>query len=258
MRCSLILTTYNWKEALALSLESAISQSTPASEIIIADDGSREDTAKMIKSIAKKTTIPIIHVWQKDAGFQLSKIRNEAIKKSTTDYIIVSDGDMILHPFFIEDHLSCAKENHYIQGSRVLMDNEYSQKILKENIFTKPSFFSKYIRNRKNALYLPFLSKKICQKNSQELKRIRGCNFSLFKKDIYRVNGFNEDFKTWGREDSEFVQRLYNIDIKRKNLKFAAIQYHIHHESGHASSENDTLLEQTIVQKLTWCQNGIT
>ncbi|HIP30370.1 MAG TPA: glycosyltransferase [Sulfurospirillum arcachonense] len=258
MRCSLILTTYNWKEALALSLKSALSQSTAASEIIIADDGSRKDTAIMIKEMAKDSPIPIIHVWQKDEGFQLSKIRNKAIKKSTSDYIIVSDGDMILHSHFIKDHLACAKEGYYIQGSRVLMDESYSQKLLKNALFKTPTFFSKHIKNRKNSLYLPFLTKQVCQKRSQQLKRIRGCNFSLYKKDIYKVNGFNEDFKTWGREDSEFVQRLYNIGMKRKNLKFAAIQYHIHHKSGHASSENDMLLEQTITQKLTWCKNGIT
>ena len=109
MQASLILTTYNWKEALFLSLQSALAQSLPPAQILIADDGSREDTAIMIEEIAKTSPIPLIHVWQEDQGFRLSKIRNEAIKKATTEYIIVSDGDMILHPLFVRDHLRCAQ-----------------------------------------------------------------------------------------------------------------------------------------------------
>ena len=257
MQASLILTTYNWKEALFLSLQSALAQSLPPAQILIADDGSREDTAIMIEEIAKTSPIPLIHVWQEDQGFRLSKIRNEAIKKATTEYIIVSDGDMILHPHFVRDHLRCAQKRHYIQGGRVLLDEVYSKKLLEKRVFEKPSLFSKHIKNRKNALYLPRLSQMICQKKSQQLKRIRGCNFSLFKEDIYAVNGFNEDFQTWGREDSEFVQRLYNKGMHRKDLKFAAIQYHIYHKSGKASSANDALLEKTIAKRLTWCENGI-
>ena len=257
MRCSLILTTYNWTDALALSLTSALKQSHIPDEIIIADDGSSDETKKLIEKFALTSPIPIIHAWQEDEGFRLSKSRNEAIKKSTSEYVIVSDGDMILHPHFIKDHLRCAQKGVYVQGSRVLMDETLSQEVIKNGMFEKPSFFSKHIRNRKNALYMPFLSKRICRREITELKRIRGCNFALFKEDIESINGFNEEFNSWGREDSEFVQRLFNAGCKRKNLKFSAIQYHIHHESGNASSENDALLQYAIDKKLLYCEHGM-
>ncbi|MCI5209410.1 MAG: glycosyltransferase, partial [Candidatus Electrothrix sp. ATG2] len=44
MNVSLIITTYNWKEALELSLLSGLKQKKKPTEIIVADDGSRPDT----------------------------------------------------------------------------------------------------------------------------------------------------------------------------------------------------------------------
>ncbi len=257
MKCSLILTTYNWKEALKLSLTSALDQSHKPSEIIIADDGSRDDTRDLITKFQNSSDIPIIHVWQEDRGFRLAKIRNEAIKRCSYEYIIFSDGDMVLHPHFVKDHLNCAKKGTYIQGSRVLMGQRYTNKIFQAGHFIKPSFFSNDIKNRKNSLYLPLLSKLICKLQFQKLKSVRGCNFSLFKDDIYSVNGFNEEFNSWGREDSEFVQRLFNKGFYRVNLKFAAIQYHLYHKSSTVLDKNDELLDRAINEKTTWCEKGL-
>jgi hypothetical protein len=106
-------------------------------------------------------------------------------------------------------------------------------------------------------LRIPFLSSLICQRSNQNIDRIRGCNFSLFKEDIININGFNEDFKTWGGEDSEFVQRLFNNGIQRKNLKFSAIQYHIFHKEGKPNNDNTAILDNVINNNINWCENGI-
>ncbi len=257
MNCSLIITTYNWKEALELVILSALNQSILPNEIIIADDGSKEDAKQLIDAMSINSKVPIIHSWQKDDGFRLAASRNKAIFKSKYEYIIVIDGDMIIDKNFIKDHNNCAAKGLYIQGSRVLLQNNLSKKILENKLFQKPSFFSSQVKNKQNMFYIPFLTNIICNNSNQELKRIRGCNFSLFKEDIIKVNGFNEDFITWGKEDSEFVKRLYNIGIKRKNLKFAGIQYHLYHPEGNASNNNIDILNHTIKNKLKWCENGI-
>ncbi len=257
MTCSLIITTYNWYEALELSLKSVFMQTHLPNEIIIADDGSTFETKELIDKIAKESEIKIIHSWQKDDGFRLSRSRNLAISKSTSEYIIVIDGDMILEKNFIADHLACAEQKKYIQGSRVLLDKNISNEILTNKFFLKPSIFSKRIINKHNMLYLPILRNFLCKRSNQKLHGIRGCNFSLFKKDIILVNGFNENFTKWGREDSEFVQRLYNIGIERKNLKFSGIQYHLYHKEGNLNAYNDEILKETIEKKLTWCKYGL-
>ena len=256
-KCSLIITTYNRPDALLKTLESVLYQTVPPDEIIVADDGSKEKTRELINNFAKNSFIPLKHSWQEDKGFRLARSRNLAIAKSSYDYIIVIDGDMILHKSFVEDHLACAQEGFYIQGSRVFLKENLTKDILADNKKVPDIVFSAGIKNRLNGIYAPLLSKLFCRKISRSHDSIRGCNFSLYKKDILEVNGFNEDITGWGREDSEFVERLYNNGVRRKNLKFRAIQYHLYHPEGSAASVNNAILQKAIDQKLKWCENGI-
>ncbi len=257
MRCSLIITTYNWSEALELVILSALGQTRLPDEIIIADDGSKQDTKELIEKYRHNSVVPIIYSWQEDQGFRLAHSRNLAISKSTCEYIIVVDGDMVLDSRFVKDHIRCSEKGTYIQGSRVLLMAEPTKSILNSKNLKNISFFMQNMKNRMNMIYAPWVSKVYCMFKNNELNRTRGCNFSLFKEDIIAVNGFNEDFVTWGKEDSEFVQRLYNNGVKRKNLKFSAIQYHLYHKEGNANENNIALLQNTIDKKLIWCINGI-
>ena len=135
MNCSLIICTYNWPEALTLVLSSVIAQSILPNEIIVADDGSGESTAKVIEELSKKVSIPIVHSWQEDIGCRIPHSRNRAIAKSNYEYIIVIDGDTVIHKDFIKDHKSFAKEGVYIQGSRVLLQSEFTNSLMKKDLF---------------------------------------------------------------------------------------------------------------------------
>src|SRR3546814_319958 len=106
--CSLIVSTYNWPEALTCCLNSIAAQTVLPTEIIIADDGSTEETKNATVDWSKRTHIPLIHVWHADQGFRLSEIRNKAIQRAAHPYIIQIDGDIILDSNFIEDHLKSA------------------------------------------------------------------------------------------------------------------------------------------------------
>ena len=97
------------------------------------------------------------------------------------------------------------------------------------------SFFSSELKNRKNAIYSKFLSL-IFSRKKNHLNGIRSCNLGFFKKDCLKVNGFNNDFEGWGREDTEFVVRLINSGFKRKTLRFKAIQFHLWHNENSRKS----------------------
>jgi len=257
MDCSLIICTYNWPEALKLVLSSALFQSVEPNEIIIADDGSSKTTAIVIEDLAKSTSIPIIHSWQKDNGCRISHSRNRAIAKSNFEYIIMIDGDTVLHYDFIKDHKRFACKKVYIQGSRALLQSKLTSKILSKSEFSKPVFFSEDSKNKINLLRLPLISKLMSYIKNQNLNRIRGCNYSIFREDIIEVNGFNEKITTWGREDSEFVQRLFNNGVKKQHLKFSGIQYHLYHDEKSHNSINDNFLKNAILKNSKWCQSGI-
>ena len=124
MKISLIITTFNWPESLLLVLKSVKNQTLKPDEIVIADDGSDEKTKNLISSFQKQFDINIIHSWQEDNGFRAARSRNKAIFKSSGDYIIMIDGDMVLHNNFINDHLINIENGYFIQGTRSLISEK--------------------------------------------------------------------------------------------------------------------------------------
>lgn len=257
MTISLIITTFNWKEALELVIQSVFKQTVMPNEIVIADDGSNEETARMIDRASTVFPVPIFHLWQENKGFRAAMVRNKAIARSTSEYIILVDGDMILHKDFVKDHRKAARPHFFSQGSRVLLTQDKTLQTLREKrvIF---SLFEYGLLNRKNALHLPTLSR-FFPGSPKSLKGIRTCNFAFWKSDALAVNGFNEDFEGWGREDSEFAARLLNSGLLRQNLRFRALAYHLFHphHSQDSLHRNQSILDRTISDRSVRCGNGI-
>ena len=110
MKISLLISTYNWPQALDLVLLSVEKLTCKPDELLIADDGSRTETTQLIDAFKKTSSITVRHIWHEDKGFKRSEILNKAIAKSTSDYIIQTDGDCILHPSFVKDHIFLAKK----------------------------------------------------------------------------------------------------------------------------------------------------
>lgn len=261
MKVSLLIATYNWPEALSLVLESVQNQSVLPNEIIIADDGSKDETRQLIENFKRKTTIELHHIWQEDKGFRLAEIRNKAIAKAQYDYIIQIDGDIILHKDYIKDHLHFAKKNTSITGPRVLLSKKATQLALTNKITTF-SPFTKNIKNRFNALHVPFINHFLKPKTAPIEKlifKVRGCNMSFWREDLLEVNGYEENFKTWGREDSELVARLLKKGVGLRKLRLAGIQYHLdHNEQDKNNIElNNAILEKNSATTSFWCENGI-
>jgi glycosyltransferase involved in cell wall biosynthesis len=257
LKISLIITTFNWKEALELSVLSVFQQIQLPFEIIIADDGSDSDTRQLIKSLQQISPIPIVHSWQQNKGFRLSRSRNKAISIAKGNYIILIDGDIVIEKNFIADHLEAARTNYFIQGSRVLLNADSTEKGL-ENKELCPCFSDPGVENRKNCIRSNLLSK-LFSFSSKRLPGIKTCNFAFWREHAEIVNGFNEDFIGWGREDSEFTARLLHSGIKRQNLRFKAVAYHLYHKinSRNHLKDNDKILKNTIKNRLVWCKNGL-
>jgi len=258
---SLIISTYNWAEALELVLLSLSQQTVMPLEVIIADDGSRIETRELIEHYQKTFAFPLVHIWHEDKGFRLAKIRNEAIKVAKGNYIIQIDGDIILHKDFVKDHMTNARVDHFISGSRVLLGEKLSGDLLKSKTDIH-RFFSKETTNLHYAFRLPLLSlffKKPMQDVQKVIRSVRGCNMSFWKKDLLQINGYNEAMIGWGREDSEISARLINIGLSKISLKFSAIQHHIYHpsQSKEGLNSNDLILEKTIKERIEYTVNGI-
>ncbi|MGE0770162.1 MAG: glycosyltransferase [Cyclobacteriaceae bacterium] len=254
---SLIISTYNREDALELVLLSVLKQTVPPTEVIIADDGSREGTKELIDRYRLKFAVPLIHCWHEDFGFRAGQIRNKAIAMASGEYIISVDGDMVLHKDFIKMHKQAAWRGRFIQGSRVLLSAAKTDEVLK----TKRTGFSVVesgIRNKINGIFSPFMSK-FATLPTTRLEGTKTCNMAFWRNDFIKINGFNEDIVGWGREDTEMAVRLMNNGILRYNLKFGGFGYHLYHpeNSREMLSANDRILKNTIESHLTRCTNGV-
>lgn len=255
--CTLVTPTYNWPEALDLLLLSILQQTILPNEVIIADDGSTEDTKNLISEFQKKFPVPLIHIWHEDIKNRKPAIMNKAIAASKYDYIIEIDGDIIMNKHFIKDHLAHAQKGHYLFGSRVNI-----KKGLLTKLFSKKKIhfrlFSKGIKKRARTIRFPFLMRFAKSVNVRSSK-LRGCNMSFWKTDFIKINGFNENLVGWGIDDSEMIQRMHNIGIQGKRLKNCGIAYHIYHNEQSRSQLdiNDEILRQTTENKLIFIEKGI-
>jgi glycosyltransferase involved in cell wall biosynthesis len=255
---SLIVSTYNWPEALNLCLLSISKQTLLPDEVIIADDGSSDETLKLIEKHKRNFPVPIIHIWQPDEGFQLSKIRNKAIAASSQKYIVQIDGDLILEAHFIEDHMAFRKENTFVSGSRVIMKSELSKKLV-ELEKSKVNLTSSGLLNKFNGLRLPFLSRRMDNYRQEDIYYLRGCNMAFWRNDLVKVNGYNEAFLGWGREDNEIGLRLIHSGVRKRIIKFSGIVFHIFHQekTRHGLNINDELMQLTATKKLSRCEIGL-
>ncbi|MFZ9129836.1 MAG: glycosyltransferase, partial [Pseudomonadales bacterium] len=104
MLISVIFTTYNSPAWLEKVLWGFHAQSDRGFEIVIADDGSGEETKWVIDRFKSETDLEIKHVWQPDDGFRKCKILNKALLAADGKYFVVTDGDCIPRHDFVFEH----------------------------------------------------------------------------------------------------------------------------------------------------------
>lgn len=257
---SLIIATYNWPQALALCLKSVSAQTKKPDEIIIADDGSGHETKKAIEDFKRTLSIPVKHIWHEDDGFRKSVIINKAVAASNADYILHIDGDVVLHNDFVRDHLNAARAQRFIGGSRVILDETLTNNVLSEMQLPTSILLNKHVHNKLNAVRLPVVSSLLSNFISpKKIENIRGCNMSFWRKDFIVVNGYNEDYIGWGREDSDLVVRFFIFGLKRTYFKLKGIVYHLHHKDFDRSflEKNDDLLNNAVQKKDYRCIKGV-
>lgn len=263
--CSLIITTYNQKERLALVLDSVRDLAVLPTEVLIADDGSAQDTRVLIESFAHDFPCPLRHIWHEDRGFRASEIRNKAIKAARGEYIIIIDGDMILEPHFVADHLTYAKPKVCLQGSRVILDSKETKNLIEcyqkgcerayKIAFNKGGIKAKRIGVLAQWIYRASKVDYGVFQTRELVKGVRSCNMSFFKADCEAINGFNEGFVGWGREDSEFVARFLFNGGQLRRLKFAGVAYHIYHDENPRDMlevNHNIYLETIRKKKIQW------
>jgi glycosyltransferase involved in cell wall biosynthesis len=259
---SIIVSTYNRPDALRRCIESIFIQTRRPGEIVVADDGSGRETKELVDQFQKSSPIKIVHVWQEDNGYQLARIRNRSFAVASGEYLIQIDGDLVLEKHFLYDHLHMSKPGTFVGGARTMMDEELTNWVLEGRVPIKDILsYREHLGRKSNALRSGILrnTNYWYQRHERNYKYVLGCNMAFWKKDIVAVNGYDESFKGWGKEDNELAVRLQNAGVKLRFIKFGAVVYHLHHKVADLSSMplNEEKLRQTIKEGLTYAPSGI-
>ncbi len=259
MKTGIVVTTYNWPQALACVLSSIVRQHRLPDEVIIADDGSDGRTRELILAIAKSFPVPLKHCWQPDQGFRAARVRNLAYAATDCEYLLQIDGDMVLEPHFVQDHMQAARPGCFVQGSRVLTTAEGSQELLSGQASTL-GFFDSGIARRRNSMRNLALSRLyLSLAGSGKPRSIKSCNQGWWRADLLALNGYDERFVGWGREDSDLARRAWRLGIGCRNLRYAGLAYHLYHQERHEDGEsaNQTLFEENNARAATRIEHGI-
>jgi glycosyltransferase involved in cell wall biosynthesis len=238
LKASVIMTTYNSPRHLALAMAALEVQSELRFELHIADDGSTKDTADLVKSFAAKAPFPVIYSWQPDEGYRKTKILNEAIRKAKADYLIFIDGDCVVHHDFIKMHLHFREKSRYLAGRRVDLGPKISEQITVDQVKSGGlhSFSLQLILSclRGDSQYwhrsIPVYNSTLRRLFKMDrVDDMKGCNFSVDRESVIKINGFDEDYEGYAREDTDLEMRLIKAGLKIKSVKGAALQYHVWH-----------------------------
>ncbi len=267
MKVSVIITTYNAVDWLKKVLIGFSVQTECDFEIIIADDGSTPETKEILSLFSSKFKHPIVHVWQKDEGFQKTKILNKAILNSNSNYLIFTDGDCIPRKDFVSMHLKYRENGFFLSGGYFKLPLSISKIISENDILSSDCFQLSWLK--KNGFKLNFKSSKMTQSVlfakfmnwiTPTKRSWNGHNSSAWKNDIIAVNGFNNDMQ-YGGEDRELGERMFYNGMLSKQIRYSAICIHLDHTRGYSTPEiwkkNREIREYNRKNKVTKIENGI-
>jgi GT2 family glycosyltransferase len=244
MKTGFVVLTYNRPDALLAVLRALAPQCSPDAVIVIADDGSRPENVAAVRSGLPAFSCRVRHVWHPDVGFTAARARNLGAVHSNADYLVFLDGDCVPGSGFVDHHLRLAQIGHFVNGSRVLLSERLSGRVLRGEIDLSRATLLDWLRLRlagdvnklTHLLYWPAVPGRV--QDEFQWKGIRSCNFGVWYRDLQAVNGFDESFSGWGHEDADLVLRLHHLGRRRKNGHLATEVCHLWHpENSRAAQE---------------------
>jgi glycosyltransferase involved in cell wall biosynthesis len=265
MLISVVVTTYNRPDALRAVLDGLAEQTERGFEVLVADDGSRDDTRALVEAIARASQVPIRHVWQEDRGFRAGAARNRATAAAQGEYVIFLDGDCVPRPHFIARHRALAEPGWMVAGNRILLSEGFTRSALEARLplqrWTDAQWREARHRGDINRT-LPLLDLPLGplrKAAAGRWQRVRTCNLGVWRTDLERVNGFDEVFEGWGYEDSDLAVRLLNAGVRRKEGAYATGVLHLWHRENDRRAEgaNWDRLQQRICDRATCAERGL-
>ena len=251
---SVIVTTYEREDALDAVLRALSRQSDRDFEVIVADDGSGPGTGALVERWKPQLGVPLSHVWHEHRDFRAGEIRNRAILSSRGGYCVFLDGDCLARSDFIATHRALAERGWFVTGNRALLSPALTERTLRDRLEPERWTLAAWLGQRcsgglnrvASVLRLPLGP--LRKLRSRQWEGARSCNLAVWRADLDRVDGFDQAFSGWGKEDSDLLVRLLHAGVRRKDGSFATAVLHLWHPPADRArlSLNEQKLEQVV------------
>lgn len=263
---TVLFATYNEPRWLEWTLWGYATQRFKDFEVIVADDGSKPETAAVIDRLRPLMPYRLRHFWQPDEGYQKCKAMNRAILLAESDYLVFTDGDCIPHPDFLSWHAKLREPGRYLTGGYCKLPLALSQMITQDDIVSGRATDYVWLAAhglQRHTLKLQVQSdwqRALLNRLTPVKPRFHGHNASAWKHDIIRVNGWDERMQ-YGGQDLELGERLNHAGVRGKTIRYSAICVHLEHARGYRKpgmkAFNDQIRRETRRQALSWTPFGI-
>ena len=272
MKVSVIVPTYNRPRELRLCLMTLAGQTRLPDEVLVADDGSGEETARTVTEFARsgECRFDLRHVWQEDEGFRKPRILNETVRRSTGDFLVFIDGDCMAHREFVRSHIECSGPDVMASGKRVDLGKNLSERVLERgrpltSLSARLVLDSLFADSRKAEEAVRITSprlRRLLHRDAITEDGVWGCNFSVYRDLFYAINGCDEDFLDGSIEDNDLGIRVLNSGGRLRSVRALAIVFHLWHRSTWSFANekflsNREILRRRIELKEARCLNGI-
>ncbi|MBI2932064.1 MAG: glycosyltransferase [Planctomycetes bacterium] len=226
-RVSVILSIFDQPRAFRFSLIGYQRQTYRDFELCIADDGSDDETKRIIEEFARTSDIPVRHVWQENTGYRRAKIANEAVKVSMGEIILLSDGDCIPHRDFVGAHAERGGPNTFCVGGYVRLSADASKALTLENVRAGDYENAMTSKDRRQFQMTHWKSLWGVMWGKMNKPKVYGCNISCGRDVYVGVNGYDENYDGFGKEDSDLRNRMRRYGARPVSLWGKAWVYHV-------------------------------
>ncbi len=202
---------------------------TGSFEVVVTDDGSRDETPRLVRQFAASATFPVRFVTHPHDGFHIARCRNEGVQASSAPYLLFLDGDCMIPPDHLRAHLDCRREGYALAGYPIYLNQSISEQITPAQAkncgyLRHVSTFQKLeMRWRHLRAQLYTLA------NSPTRPKLLGGNLGISRADYKRINGYDENFHGWGCEDDDLRMRLVSSGIRVASIAWWTHTYHLWH-----------------------------
>ena len=230
MRFSVILNTYNRAHFLPRVL-SAWTRIDPSRFVmVIADDGSSDGTPELIRELGEKLPYELRYVWHENEGHRRAEILNKAVHVAPDEALLFTDADSLPAGDLLDVHAHNFTSRRMLVGGYMRLSESYTNdldvdRVLEGHYETQAT---SDVRRRLNKQHRKHRFYILLRKRGRP--HVMGLNMVIPRSGFIAVNGYDNNFRGWGRADGDLRERLKQVGVRPHSDWNQALVFHMYHD----------------------------